>query len=93
VQAREPGGGVGLIGRDEFQHDAVIPVFLKFPQVLRQVPHCFTPIHSDDHGVAVRRRPGGAARSVIPHPAFAVEPWALRETELDSEQIGIELRR
>src|SRR5581483_10314014 len=29
-----------------------------------------------------RLRPRGAARAVIEHPAFAVEPWALRETKL-----------
>src|SRR5207248_3838438 len=37
-----------------------------------------------------RRRvgPGGAARPVIDHPAFSVEPWALCETELHLDVIA-----
>ena len=32
--------------------------------------------------------PRGAARVVIQHPAFEVEPWAIRETELDLERLA-----
>ena len=34
------------------------------------------------------QRPGGAARVVIQHSAFEVDPWAIRESELDLERLA-----
>src|SRR5262249_43187703 len=35
-----------------------------------------------------RRRPRRAARPMITHPAFSVEPWTLRETKLDFDVLA-----